>query len=153
MPPSLGARRRQRCQDLADLRAAGVAPQRGRRDPEAPAETGGEVAVAGEAQRDADGGETASRLEHLVERRRQPYTQLVAVQRHAGELPESAREVPGRAVPPPRQPPEAPRLAGLRGERELGRLDDVCATRPELPLRRGRARRGAGGPRGDEGGR
>src|SRR5262249_51352207 len=100
MPPSLGARRPQRCQDLADLRAAGVAPQRGRRDPEAPAETGGEVAVAREAQRDADGGEIASRLEHLVERRRQPYTQLVAVQRHARELPGSARGGAGRAVPP-----------------------------------------------------
>src|SRR5262249_18054984 len=108
--PSLGARRALRCQNLADVRAARTAPQLRRGDAETAAKADGEVAVAGEAGGDADGGEIARGIEPLVERRRHACPEVVAVQRHAGELAERARKVPGRAVHPPRQRGQAPGL-------------------------------------------
>src|SRR6185369_11204920 len=98
------------------------------------AKAGSEMAVAREAERDADGREVAPRIEHLVERHRHACAQLVAVQRRAGELAESPREMPRRAVHALRERREAPGLAGVRRQSETDRLDDFGAARAEPPL-------------------
>src|SRR5712664_2009946 len=87
MAPSLGAGRSSRCQNLAHL-AAGLPSQRGGRYAESPPEGRREVAVAGEAEVEADRGEIARGIEHRIERRRHARPQKGAMQRHARELTE-----------------------------------------------------------------